>query len=1197
MSDPTPRADSPSEQSETLASTLSSEAASPPAPEGVRIPGYEVLATLGRGGMGVVYQARQTKLGRAVALKMILAGAHAAEADLKRFRTEAEAIARLQHPNIIQIYEVGEHGGLPFFSLEFCPAGSLEKKLNGTPLAPAEAAALVEALARAMEAAHKKGVVHRDLKPANILLQISDLKSEIPKITDFGLAKRLDEASQTASGALVGTPSYMAPEQAGGRSGAVGPLSDVYSLGAILYECVTGRPPFKAATQVDTLMQVVHDDPAPPASLNPRVPRDLETVCLKCLQKEPARRYASAGELANDLRRFLDGEPVRARPVGPGGRLVKWARRRPAVAALSALLLAVVVGAFATVLAALHQANEQRKRADEQRRQAEERQEQLRVANEDLTREQLGRQVAQESAWKLAKQAVAAQNEAERNGYFNGIGLAAELARDGDLGRAREVLAGCPAPYRSWEWDYLNRLCRGGRLALPDQAGAVAALAFSPDGKYVAVGSGGYLAQAAGKEGSVTLFQADDGRQVFRVAQPGGTASRSVAFSPDGTHLALLEGQAAVRVYRVPGGEPAHAFTPQGGALIGLGYTRAGRLFAASYTHQSGPEGNKSTLVVWDVGDEKEMARFHGFTPFKGEAIEVVSVAFSPDGRRVAALGANEGIRMASASSPAPVEQAVPIDPRPAPAAPPEKSGKPPPAPANSEPTAESGAGQVKVWDLEEKRLERTFTAMSSLFASLAFSGDGRRLAWGEGLAVAELDLTAPAAPRKFLGHRLDVHAVAYGPDGRFLVSTSDDKTIRFWEVASGRELFALRGHSDAVIRLACSPDGKRLASGTGNLFSRTAEVKLWDAADPVADTRRAAPGAMTFYVLSPDGRRAALSTVPLDFGATQPATQLLDTAAKGAPVPLQSPNLHMPPLPGAFSADGSLYAVYVRGNPDWSAVIFDTRTGKVRTNIPLPKQDGPGNELPSLAFDPDARRLALVWVAGARPGGKPAEPKVCAHVLDVESGKVLREFNQPIFGGTPVGWERDAGYLVLATAYHGRLAAAVVRLSLADPNVSRSEVVIWDPETGEYVRTHALDTVVAGLAFDRAGGQLVATGGDAREGRAVVWDVASGKEVLALRGHSRRIIAATFGADGKRLVTAGGDGLVKFWDFPSGREVLTLGGHARPVTAVAFTPDGRRLVSATGLEMLEMVYMAGGVRGSLKVPAEIKVWDAGTSP
>jgi serine/threonine-protein kinase len=327
-------------------SLLPDAPAAPAAAGGVGIPGYEVLSTLGRGGMGVVYQARQTKLGRVVALKMILAGAHAGPDDLARFRTEAQAIARLQHPNIVQIHEVGEHEGLPYFSLEFCARGSLEKKLAGTPLPPQEAAALVETLARAMQAAHDKGVIHRDLKPANVLLA----EDGTPKVTDFGLARKLDEAGQTASGAVMGTPSYMAPEQAGGKRAAIGPAADVYALGAILYECLTGRPPFKAATSLDTVLQVISDDPVPPRALNRRLPRDLETVCLKCLRKEPRSRYASALELAEDLRRFLGGEPVRARPVGPWGRAVKWVRRKPMAAALAASLVLLVAGSAAVGL-------------------------------------------------------------------------------------------------------------------------------------------------------------------------------------------------------------------------------------------------------------------------------------------------------------------------------------------------------------------------------------------------------------------------------------------------------------------------------------------------------------------------------------------------------------------------------------------------------------------------------------------------------------------------------------------------------------------------------------------------------------------------------------------------------------------------------------------------------------------------------
>jgi serine/threonine-protein kinase len=304
------------------------------------VPGYEVLGELGRGGMGVVYQALQTRPSRHVALKVIRAGGHATEHELARFRSEAEAVARLQHPNIVQIYEVGEHHGLPYFSLEYCAGGSLEKKLAGTPLPPAQAAPLLETLARAVHAAHEQGIVHRDLKPANVLLT----GNGTAKITDFGLAKRLDGgAGQTASGAIVGTPSYMAPEQARGEGKLVGPAADVYALGALLYELLTGRPPFKAPTPLDTVLQVVRDEPVPPRRLQPHVPRDLETVCLKCLRKVPPERYASAAALADDLHRFQRSEPVRARPLGRVGRLVRWARRRPAVAALWGVSLAAVV--------------------------------------------------------------------------------------------------------------------------------------------------------------------------------------------------------------------------------------------------------------------------------------------------------------------------------------------------------------------------------------------------------------------------------------------------------------------------------------------------------------------------------------------------------------------------------------------------------------------------------------------------------------------------------------------------------------------------------------------------------------------------------------------------------------------------------------------------------------------------------------
>jgi serine/threonine protein kinase/formylglycine-generating enzyme required for sulfatase activity len=335
----------------------------PPA-DCVRIPGYEILSVLGRGGMGVVYKARQVALNRLVALKMVLSGGHASPEEIARFKAEATAVACLQHPNIVQVYDVGEAEGRPYFSLEYCAGGSLAGRLDGSPWAAEHAAALIETLARAVDAAHQAGIVHRDLKPANILLvpprrasvsaeiSLAELSARpsladfgMPKITDFGVAKRLNNNdAKTVTGAVIGTPSYMAPEQTGGTGYSVGPATDTYALGAILYELLTGRPPFKGATPIDTVMQVVAEDPVPPRRIHPRVPRDLETICLKCLHKQPRKRYASAEALADDLRRFLDNEPVLARRTPFWERAAKWVRRRPTSAALVALTLLVTLG-------------------------------------------------------------------------------------------------------------------------------------------------------------------------------------------------------------------------------------------------------------------------------------------------------------------------------------------------------------------------------------------------------------------------------------------------------------------------------------------------------------------------------------------------------------------------------------------------------------------------------------------------------------------------------------------------------------------------------------------------------------------------------------------------------------------------------------------------------------------------------------
>jgi serine/threonine-protein kinase len=303
-----------------------------------QVSGYRVEALLGHGGMGVVYRAWHLRLGRVIALKMLLAGPCARRQELERFLREAEAVAALRHPNIVQVYDAGDVDGRPYFTMEFVEGGNLADRIHGAPQPARPAAALVATLAEAIHAAHQSGIVHRDLKPGNILLT----QDGTPKVTDFGLARRLEsDGGLTLSGVPLGTPSYMAPEQARGQRQAIGPATDVYALGAILYEMLTGRPPFRAESATATLQQVVIDEPVSPTRLNPQAPRDLTTICLKCLAKEPSRRYASAAALADDLRRFLRGEPITARRAGRVERLARWARRSPAAAALLAITLLV----------------------------------------------------------------------------------------------------------------------------------------------------------------------------------------------------------------------------------------------------------------------------------------------------------------------------------------------------------------------------------------------------------------------------------------------------------------------------------------------------------------------------------------------------------------------------------------------------------------------------------------------------------------------------------------------------------------------------------------------------------------------------------------------------------------------------------------------------------------------------------------
>jgi serine/threonine protein kinase len=604
---------------------------------------FHIRRELGRGNFGIVYLAYDPRLNREVALKVPRVNALADPQLRERFQREARSAAALDHPNLVPVYEAGEVGPVCFIASAYCPGITLANwlKERDRPVPFRTAAALVAQVADGVDHAHRQGVVHRDLKPGNILLvsggvvsggkfstcrdmtpnwQVENLPPHdsplTPKITDFGLAKFFlgeEEASQTRSGALVGTPSYMAPEQAEGRRKEVGPAADVYALGVILYELVTGRPPFQAESVLETLLLVRREEPMPPRRLRPKLPRDLETTCLKCLEKEPYKRYASAGDLATDLRRFLAGEPIRARPVRAWERVVKWARRRPAAAALIAVssLASVLLVAGLTVGIVLI--------ADKQRQ----------------TEEALGRE-------KLTS-------------YLNSITSAEHEISLRNWGRAEELLLGCPENLRGWEWHYLKRLRHTPPIEplpiiepfpigehIPMSGGFD--LAFDPAGRLLAIPSSDH---------SIRIWDASNGQVVFILR--GHTARvLSLAFSPDGRRLASTSEDKTVRVWNIP--TPLTRPSPSGeeGAKRGLGAPTPGgvvltpflrlrghkeRVIAVAFSpdgqllaSSSGDTDKAGEVKLWDAASGELLVSFPGPEAPK----PIVHLEFSPDGRRLA---------------------------------------------------------------------------------------------------------------------------------------------------------------------------------------------------------------------------------------------------------------------------------------------------------------------------------------------------------------------------------------------------------------------------------------------------------------------------------------------------------------------------------------------------------------------------------
>jgi len=619
---------------------LASEAATVPqtatGPALPRVPGYEILEKIGAGGMGVVYKARQVKLDRLVALKMIRAGGHAAATDLARFRTEAEAIAKVQHPGIVEVHDFGTHEGLPFFALEFCPGGNLAEYLSGTPLPGREAARIVEQLGRAMQAAHEAHVVHRDLKPANVLVGAGGAF----KITDFGLAKRLDGASGlTQTDQVMGTPSYMAPEQALGKK-EVGPAADVYALGAILYECLTGRPPFKAATPVETIRQVLDDEPVPPSRLQPKAPRDLETVCLKCLHKEPGQRYGSAGELADDLERFLADRPIQARHGTSAERAWRWCRRNPVVATLSAavLLLLTVTALGGVVLSlSLSQALEQARQAE---REGKRKLFASYVSEADAIRmsrrpgQRFGSLRRIRDALEVAREVGLSETDRLR---LRNIALAALCLPDIEREPARSFVPGAPLPadldpaLRAFvaAHEILDRL--------PAPAYKLRGSSwFSADGRFVAAGTDPYVKTAAVP---VRVWRIDDARPRLVVEAPQPVNEEAIAFRPDGGQAAFGHADGTVSLFDLETGAQAGSLGSGPGRVKCLAYHPSLPRLAVACGQE---------VILWDLDQRQARLRL------RHPGI-ITAVAWHPRGHRLVTACWDTQIRLWDAATGLPV--------------------------------------------------------------------------------------------------------------------------------------------------------------------------------------------------------------------------------------------------------------------------------------------------------------------------------------------------------------------------------------------------------------------------------------------------------------------------------------------------------------------------------------------------------------
>jgi eukaryotic-like serine/threonine-protein kinase len=883
---------------------------------------YEIICELARGGMGVVFLARQISLNRRVALKMIRAGQVADESEVRRFYVEAEAAANLDHPGIVPIYEIGQHEGQHYFSMGFVEGQSLAEQVKAGLPTPRQAATLVQEVAEAVEYAHGRGFVHRDLKPGNILIDAQGRA----KVTDFGLAKRLNVDSRlTASGAVMGTPAYMPPEQAEGRSD-IGPLADVYSLGAVLYHLLTGGPPFQAASVMGVLRQVIGSEPVAPRQLDIAIPRDLETICTKCLEKSPVRRYASAAALGEDLRRYLAGKPIVARPVGPVAHLAKWARRSPLVAGL---LAAVLTALGSGIAVSTHYAIKAAARALDAENQAEIARTEGLAARRHLY---AARMNLLQRAWDKAETGTALELLAmQRPDRMGGLDL------------------------RGFEWTYWRTRLPLNRLILRGHVQAVTSVAFSPDGMLLASTDGQPIRE--GDPGVIKLWDAATGREVRSLTGHEGYVQRA-RFSPDGRRLASASSDGTVRIWDTSTGGTVHVLRGHQGTVYSVAFGPGGRSLASS--------GADGTIRIWDTDHGRQVTCLTGHDgkiralAFRPDGLQLVSggddwtvrvwnvdgtspgiifrhsasimtVDYSSDGRRLAFGGYDGSVRVWDASTHREIHR---LDNH-------KEAVRTVRFSPDGRRLASAGYDQfVRVWNAETGRELASLKVHISLFMSgVDFSPDGRRLATcNHDTTIRIWEFPEVPEPLGFRAHEGEVRGVTFHPGGQFAASASFDGTIRIWEATTGKEVGVLRGHTGWVLGVSFSPDGELIASAGADHT-----VKLWQwASGNLIRTLNGHEQTVYSVAFSPDGRRIVS-------GSRDRTVKVWDASTGLEQFELRGHDKEVNVV--ALSPDGSLLA---SGGGDSVVVIWDLAARSPRRRLTAHT-----GSMMGITFSPDGRRLA----------------------------------------------------------------------------------------------------------------------------------------------------------------------------------------------------------------------------------------------